>query len=179
MRGCGRSPVWNSLVDNRGPDFPAPRAHHVDPPASRNAPAAKTETAASRAPYPGAPRFEISTGLQECRPWPESLCSRSRPIRVVSPCRHPKGGACRAPGVICSQFLSHGKSKPSESRLRRRSRAWRQSVPPSSPVPTKPAEQEYHHYDDQQCIRIHGRTLHINFAAQRDGIRTWTAVGKT
>jgi hypothetical protein len=33
--------------------------------------------------------------------------------------------------------------------------AYRQSVPPTSPVPTKTAEQEYHHYDDQECIRIH------------------------
>src|SRR5271155_318014 len=37
--------------------------------------------------------------------------------------------------------------------------SWRQSVPPSSSVPTKPAEQEYHHYDDQERIRIHGPTL--------------------
>jgi hypothetical protein len=36
------------------------------------------------------------------------------------------------------------------------------SVPPSSSVPTKPAEQEYHHYDDQERIRIHGPTL-LNF----------------
>jgi hypothetical protein len=44
----------------------------------------------------------------------------------------------------------------------RLSRAERRLIPPTSSVPTKPAEQEYHHYDDQKRIRIHGPTL-LNF----------------
>jgi hypothetical protein len=42
------------------------------------------------------------------------------------------------------------------------------SVPTSAPVPTKSAEQEYHDHDDQQCVRIHCRTLRKFRGASRD-----------
>jgi len=53
--------------------------------------------------------------------------------------------------------LAIGAYRASQAQLR-----MRQSVPPSSSVPTKSAEQEYHHYDDQQRIRVHSPNL-LNF----------------
>ena len=71
--------------------------------------------------------------------------------------------------------------------MRDRAQGWRNLVatierevgsePTSPPVPAEPAEQKYHHEDDQKRIRIHGRIPLKASAARRSSILAAAGTG--